>query len=174
MCAAPYGLADWVRTAMNEMVKGTEMTRRRFMDRATRGLGLAIATIIGLPALGLGIASATGGAMKTLVKVGSQRQLGPEPVAVPINYVSRDAWRESRQQAVVYLRRPSGGSVEALSARCTHLGCTVRWVAAENRFKCPCHGSQFAADGTVLHGPAERPLDRLPLTKRGEDVFVQL
>ena len=57
---------------------------------------------------------------------------------------------------------------------CTHLGCTVHWVAAENRFKCPCHGSQFAADGSVLHGPAERPLDRLRVQRRGEDVFVEV
>jgi Rieske Fe-S protein len=174
MSGGPQPHADWVKTAVKDMTKGKEISRRRFMDRATRGLGLAIAAIIGLPAIGLGIASATGGAMKTLVKVGSQGQLGPEPVAVPINYVARDAWRESRQQAVVYLRRPSGGNVEALSARCTHLGCTVHWVPAENRFQCPCHGSQFAADGSVLHGPAERPLDRLPVSKRGEDVFVQV
>jgi len=151
---------------MNEMTNRSELTRRRFMDRATRGLGLAIAAIIGLPALGLGIASATGGATKTLVKVGSQAQLGAEPVAVPVNYLAKDAWRESQQQAVVYLRRPRGGVVEALSARCTHLGCTVHWAPAENRFKCPCHGSQFGADGSVLHGPAERPLDRLPVVKR--------
>ncbi|HEY0492358.1 MAG TPA: ubiquinol-cytochrome c reductase iron-sulfur subunit [Candidatus Dormibacteraeota bacterium] len=159
---------------MDEMNNAKELTRRRFMERATRGFGFAIAAIIGLPAIGLGIASATGGAIRTLVKVGSQSQLGPEPLAVPINYVARDAWRETRQQAVVYLRQPPGGKVEALSARCTHLGCTVHWVAAANRFQCPCHGSQFAADGSVLHGPAERPLDRLTVSKRGQDVFVQV
>lgn len=159
---------------MNHMKKANVVTRRRFMDRATKGLGVAIAAIIGLPALGLGIASATGGAMKTLVKVSSQARLGPEPIAVPISYVAKDAWRESRQQGVVYLRQPASGNVEALSARCTHLGCTVHWVAAENRFKCPCHGSQFAADGSVLHGPAERPLERLPVSKRGADVYVEL
>jgi Rieske Fe-S protein len=159
---------------MNNMDNTNGVTRRRFMDRATRGLGLAIAAIIGLPALGLGIASATGGAMKTLVKVSSQARLGPEPVAVPISYVANDAWRKSQQQGVVYLRRPSSGDVEALSARCTHLGCTVHWVAAENRFQCPCHGSQFAADGSVLHGPAQRPLERLPVKQRGTDVYVEL
>lgn len=159
---------------MNNMKKANVVTRRRFMDRATKGLGVAIAAIIGLPALGLGIASATGGAMKTLVKVSSQARLGLEPIAVPISYVAKDAWRESRQQGVVYLRQPANGTVEALSARCTHLGCTVHWVAAENRFKCPCHGSQFAADGSVLHGPAERPLERLPVSKRGADVYVEL
>ena len=164
--------ADWVEIAVNQMQNG--ITRRSFMDRAVKAVGLAIAAIIGLPALGLGIASATGGAMKTLVKVGRVSQLGPEPVAMPITYVAKDAWRQSQQQGVVYLRKPASGPVEALSARCTHLGCTVHWVPGAARFQCPCHGSQFAADGSVLHGPAERPLDRLPVQRRGEDVFVQV
>jgi len=171
MSADQWSNADWVQIPMNMM---RMITRRSFMDTATKGVSIAIAAIIGLPAIGLGIASATGGAVKTQVKVGRVSQLGPEPVAVPISYVARDAWRESQQLGVVYLREQGGGKVEALSARCTHLGCTVHWVPGENRFQCPCHGSQFAADGSVLHGPAARPLDRLPVTKRGEDVYVEV
>ena len=45
-------------------------------------------------------------------------------------------------------------------ARCTHLGCTPNWFDAENRFKCPCHGSNFNRDGDVIAGPAPRPLWR--------------
>jgi len=45
-----------------------------------------------------------------------------------------------------------------LNAVCTHLGCVVPWDAASNKFKCPCHGSQYAADGHVVRGPAPRPL----------------
>lgn len=45
-----------------------------------------------------------------------------------------------------------------LNAVCTHLGCVVPWVPAENKFKCPCHGSQYAPDGHVIRGPAPRPL----------------
>lgn len=41
-----------------------------------------------------------------------------------------------------------------LNAICTHLGCTVPWVPAENKFKCPCHGSQYNAQGKVIRGPA--------------------
>ncbi|CAD7703996.1 unnamed protein product [Ostreobium quekettii] len=37
---------------------------------------------------------------------------------------------------------------------CTHLGCVVPWVTAENKFKCPCHGSQYNAQGKVVRGPA--------------------
>ena len=41
-----------------------------------------------------------------------------------------------------------------LNAVCTHLGCVVPWNKAENKFKCPCHGSQYNAEGKVIRGPA--------------------
>lgn len=46
----------------------------------------------------------------------------------------------------------------ALNAVCTHLGCVVPWVKAENKFKCPCHGSQYDPTGAVVRGPAPLPL----------------
>lgn len=45
-------------------------------------------------------------------------------------------------------------------ARCTHLGCTPDWKPAENKFKCPCHGSGYDAEGINFEGPAPRPMDR--------------
>ena len=48
------------------------------------------------------------------------------------------------------------------------MGCTPRWLAAENKFKCPCHGSGFYKSGLNFEGPAPRPLDRLKVTV-GED-----
>ncbi len=51
-----------------------------------------------------------------------------------------------------------GGVRHAVSATCTHLGCTVRWNPVEASWDCACHGSRFGPDGTVLNGPADRPL----------------
>ncbi|AXI80656.1 FAD-dependent oxidoreductase [Peterkaempfera bronchialis] len=63
------------------------------------------------------------------------------------------------RQCAVY--RDPDGRLHTLSARCTHLGCLVRYNEAERSWDCPCHGSRYAVDGSVLEGPATAPLARL-------------
>ena len=48
----------------------------------------------------------------------------------------------------------------ALSTTCTHLGCIPNYLAADRKFKCPCHGSGFRESGMNFEGPAPRPLER--------------
>jgi cytochrome b6-f complex iron-sulfur subunit len=48
----------------------------------------------------------------------------------------------------------------AIFAVCTHLGCTPEWKPSENKYKCPCHGSGYDAEGINFEGPAPRPMDR--------------
>ena len=50
------------------------------------------------------------------------------------------------------------GELHLMSARCTHMGCTVAWSATDRLFECPCHGSRFGPGGEVVGGPATRPL----------------
>ena len=52
----------------------------------------------------------------------------------------------------------------ALSTICTHLGCTPNWLSAEQKFKCPCHGSGYYDTGVNFEGPAPRPLERFQIT----------
>jgi cytochrome b6-f complex iron-sulfur subunit len=52
----------------------------------------------------------------------------------------------------------------ALSMVCTHLGCLFKWVPANDRFECPCHGSKFTNKGNYISGPAPRSLDRFSVT----------
>jgi glycine/D-amino acid oxidase-like deaminating enzyme/nitrite reductase/ring-hydroxylating ferredoxin subunit len=59
--------------------------------------------------------------------------------------------------------RDTQGLVHACSAVCTHLGCDVAWNQAEQSWDCPCHGSRFAADGSVMNGPAVSDLRRVPV-----------
>jgi glycine/D-amino acid oxidase-like deaminating enzyme/nitrite reductase/ring-hydroxylating ferredoxin subunit len=56
--------------------------------------------------------------------------------------------------------RDDDGGLHAVSLRCTHLGCLLRFNAAERSWDCPCHGSRFDVDGAVLEGPATKPLDQ--------------
>ena len=62
------------------------------------------------------------------------------------------------ETARAYIGRDPHGFY-ALSAICTHLGCTPRLEG--NYFECPCHGSRFGLNGEVLAGPAKRPLERV-------------
>jgi Rieske Fe-S protein len=57
------------------------------------------------------------------------------------------------------VHRTSDGEVRKVSAVCTHMGCIVQWNGAENTWDCPCHGSRFKPDGSVIGGPAETPLE---------------
>lgn len=59
------------------------------------------------------------------------------------------------------IREP--GRIFVIYARCTHLGCTPEWKSAENKFKCPCHGSGYDSEGINFEGPAPRPMDRAHL-----------
>jgi len=71
-----------------------------------------------------------------------------------------------------YLARLEDGGFLALSRTCTHLGCTVPWVAAQNKFVCPCHSSEFDIRGEVISPPAPRALDIHPMVIENNIVKV--
>ena len=64
--------------------------------------------------------------------------------------------------------RDMDGKISLVSAVCSHLGCHVHWNSTEQCWDCPCHGSQFAPDGAVLHGPAMAPLERASLSAKNK------
>jgi cytochrome b6-f complex iron-sulfur subunit len=63
--------------------------------------------------------------------------------------------------------------IVALKSVCTHLGCTPNWLEAEQKFKCPCHGSGFYKDGINFEGPAPRPLERYAI-RRADDGQIEV
>lgn len=65
--------------------------------------------------------------------------------------------RDGLKKVAVY--KDAHGNVTKLSATCTHLGCIVKWNSVERTWDCPCHGSRFKTDGTVINGPATKPLE---------------
>jgi len=65
----------------------------------------------------------------------------------------------------IYVFRDRDKGFAVASAVCTHLGCTVAHCQSDQRFHCPCHGSVFAADGSVVHGPAPKALQWFEVTQ---------
>src|SRR5688572_28599032 len=82
-----------------------------------------------------------------------------EPVLVTEQF--RDgSGKKVKEEKVYVLAVKSGGGIEwvVLSAICTHLKCKIKFNGEKDRFVCPCHGSEFTLDGTVLNKPAKKPL----------------
>ena len=63
-----------------------------------------------------------------------------------------------------YDQYANASGIFALSTVCTHLGCTPNWLEAEQKFKCPCHGSGYYKTGVNFEGPTPRPLERYAIT----------
>jgi cytochrome b6-f complex iron-sulfur subunit len=66
------------------------------------------------------------------------------------------------------------GAYAALSSICTHQGCNVEYNSSSGNILCPCHGSQFATTGSVLRGPATRPLQTFPVSISGNILTILL
>ena len=93
------------------------------------------------------------------------------PAGHPGDYaVGEVSTRFLKDQRVWIVRTEAG--LYALSAVCTHLGCTPIWHHGEARFKCPCHGSNFVLDGTNVAGPAPVPLYRPALERDRRGALV--
>jgi len=75
-----------------------------------------------------------------------------------------------KQRFAVWLVRAAfdewgvSAGIYALSTVCTHLGCTPNWLEAEQKFKCPCHGSGYYKTGVNFEGPTPRPLERYAIS----------
>jgi menaquinol-cytochrome c reductase iron-sulfur subunit len=151
--------------------EGETVTRRRLMTLTVHGAGAVAASAFALPALGF----AAGSAIFDRPKSSWQAVGTPEDFTTD-NYVPRVITTVTGigevGKTTAFVRKhnpridgpidqtiPGGGQFVALSSRCMHLGCPVRWVEAAARFICPCHGGVYDFTGKRTGGPPVRPLD---------------
>ncbi|MBN1507419.1 MAG: Rieske (2Fe-2S) protein [Sedimentisphaerales bacterium] len=80
---------------------------------------------------------------------------------------------KGRRGKILVVHHPDG-TLHAVSAACTHMGCTVDYDKDKGCFVCPCHKSEFAWDGSVLHGPASRPLKQYDVTTDSGQVLIKV
>lgn len=72
--------------------------------------------------------------------------------------------------AVLLQKAP--GEFVAMSAVCTHLGCIVKWVEADQELLCPCHGGRFSTEGVVIGGPPPAPLELYPVSLQDDQILI--
>ncbi len=90
---------------------------------------------------------------------------------LPGDYVIGEVNEKYKDEQRIWIVREQEGFY-ALIAICTHLGCTPRWLSAENKFKCPCHGSGYYKNGVNFEGPTPRPLERAQITLNDDGEIV--
>jgi menaquinol-cytochrome c reductase iron-sulfur subunit len=151
--------------------EGETVTRRRFMTLSAHGAGAVAASAFLLPAVGFAVGPIFEETKQRWQDVGSVDEF-PADTYVPKTITIVDAIGEAGKSTVYVRKRdpkvdtdklPAGFEFEqhvAISTRCMHLGCPVRYVGAAGRFICPCHGGVYDFQGKVSGGPPVRPLDR--------------
>jgi cytochrome b6-f complex iron-sulfur subunit len=128
------------------------MNRRAFLSWGTVGVGaLCSAAAVSMAAVGRFLVPNVFYEPPQSFKIGS-----------PADFPFGPPTFMADEKIFVFRDRDKGFAVA--SAVCTHLGCTVAHFTSDQKFHCPCHGSVFGADGTVLHGPAPRPLNWFEVT----------
>ena len=163
--------------------EGETVTRRRFMTLTAHGAGAIAVSAFALPALGFAAGSA----------LFDRPPVSWEAVGAPDEFhddtylprvITEVAGIGQVGKTTVYVRayndeidappNPPGYDEQfiALSTRCMHLGCPVRFIAAAERFVCPCHGGVYDFTGKVDGGPPVRPLDRFYTRVRNGQVEV--
>jgi menaquinol-cytochrome c reductase iron-sulfur subunit len=156
--------------------EGESMTRRKALTVGSQALGgLAGAAII-LPAIGFAVAPIFHRGKERWEKIG------------PVSDFVEDTYRQvvftetegigDAGKTTAYVRKSSKeleeepGIFVAVSNRCAHLGCPVRFVEAAGNFICPCHGGVYDFQGKRIGGPPVRPLDRFQTRVRDGQVEV--
>ncbi len=152
---------------MTGAFEGETVTRRRVFEIGAQGVGGIAVAAFALPALGFAL-----GPMFEDQTPDHYQDVGPEadfniktyvPKVIEIAPGAGEAGKTT-----IYVRRtdPEFDAANAdqpyvaMSTRCAHLGCPVRYVQASRRFICPCHGGVYGFQGEVEGGPPVRPLDR--------------
>ncbi len=91
---------------------------------------------------------------------------------VGVKMVDLSLTKGGRPDARVFVKRTPDGSIIALSAVCSHLGCIVNYDRLKDQFVCPCHGGRYDGNGKNISGPPPAPLARLPVRIAGAYIQV--
>jgi Rieske Fe-S protein len=158
--------------------EGETITRRRFMTGVTHGAGALAVTV---PALGFALGPVFTRQKFSWQRIGSLADFPNDTYITRTITIVAGIGEAGKSTAYVRKRNPAFdkdkadqyNKVIAISSRCMHLGCPVRYVDAAQRFICPCHGGVYDFSGQRTGGPPVRPLDRFYTEIRnGDEVWL--
>jgi menaquinol-cytochrome c reductase iron-sulfur subunit len=151
-----------------------ESTRRGFLQWGTGILTFLCGLAVGIPLVGSFVGPAFRTTKTNWIKVA---EIGKLPKGQPISLKAADMQVDAYvQESVIrhlWAVKKSDTEITVFSPICPHLGCYYNWNPASSRFECPCHGSVYSPDGTVLGGPAPRRLDTLPTKIENGKLYVE-
>lgn len=151
--------AEGLTCPLNGGVAERQYSRRNLLRMGVGALSLlALAEFGGVSVLYLR-SNAAGGEYGGLITAGAVEDFPPGSVT-------------EFPQARFFLIRSAEGGFMAIFSRCTHLGCTVYWEAADQCFYCPCHAAVFDLHGVHNGPPVPRPLDLFAVTVQDGNVMV--
>jgi len=164
--------------------EGETVTRRRFMNITAQGAGAVAVSAFLLPALGFAAGSALFDRPEVRWEAVGKPEDFPTDTYIP-KVITETSGVGEIGKTTVYMRArnddidppsdpdiPGTDDFIAISTRCMHLGCPVRYVEASARFICPCHGGVYDFTGKVSGGPPVRPLDRFYVRVENGEVQV--
>ncbi len=158
--------------------EGESMNRRKAMIVGVQAVGGVAGAAVLLPVVGFAVAPIFNTPEERWESVG------------PLSQFTRETYKQATITQVVgigetgktavYIRKgapdtfpnESADEFVAVSNRCAHLGCPVRFVSAAKTFICPCHGGVYDFEGRVLGGPPVRPLDRFQTRVNGDNLEI--
>jgi Rieske Fe-S protein len=148
--------------------EGETVTRRNFMNISAQGAGIVAVGAMALPALGFAFAPLFHRVPFHWQIIGTPGDFDDLVYSTKVLTIVEGIGEAGKSIAYVRRRNPAidtepadaYNQYVALSSRCMHLGCPVRYVVAAERFICPCHGGVYGFRGEVVGGPPVRPLDR--------------
>lgn len=155
------------------------MPRREFLSRMVGAVAGSIAALLGIPAAVFVIGPSQQRTTGDWVSVGEIEEFPLDmPKLVNATVTKQSGWVVEERELSVFVSTSDGADFVAMSDRCTHLGCRVRYVeeieeAGGPGFFCPCHNGIFGADGGIVAGPIPTPLGRLETKIEEGQLFVR-
>jgi len=140
---------------------GVDFERRSFLGKAVVGVGAVVAASTLYPVVNYIIPPPEKEVKeKDEIVVGKASEVPPD---------SGKIYQFNKDKVIVV---NNGGTLTAVSAVCTHLGCLVQWKSDEKNIYCACHGARYTDDGQIISGPQPLPLAPFGVRVDGDDLII--